>query len=407
MKVYKYSARSSAGHVVSGALAASSLEEATGLARAHGEVVSLVPLAGETERRVPKARRTGLDAGPGLKDVYGFTDQLAVMVDANVSIRKALEGIAQNTKNRKFRKILEQVTTDVTAGRPFSEALAAHPKVFSPFYVNMVRAAEMSGELGHMLERIAQSLFQQIETRRMLIGAMVYPTILFFMSVGAIVFCLTFALPRFTALFAGHEALLPKPTKILMAISDGLRTYWYVLLGGLAAAILAIRHAIDSPWGRPLWDRIKLRIPIIRPMLRALYIFQNMRTMGELVEAGAPMLNILSISADISPNTGYKQLWMRVQADVRKGVKIARSLRGDPLLPSNVVEMVAAGEEAGMLGKVLHSIARYYEKELQARIKAVSAMIEPIMIIAMGVIVGFIAMSILLPVFKMSAVVGQ
>jgi type IV pilus assembly protein PilC len=407
MHVYKYSARSSSGHVVSGALAASSMEEATGLARAYGEVVSLVPLAGETERRAPKARWTGLDAGPGLKDVYSFTDQLAVMIDANVSIRKALEGVAQNTKNRKFRAILHQVAEDVTAGRPFSEALGAHPKVFSAFYVNMVRAAEMSGELGHMMERISSDLSQQIDTRRMLIGAMIYPAILFFMAVGAVVFCLTFALPRFTALFAGNEALLPKPTKILMAISDGLRTYWYVILAAMGAGVFAFRQAARSAWGRPLWHRIKLRIPVIRPMLRALYIFQSMRTMAELVEAGAPMLNILSIASDISPNTGYKKLWVRVQSDVRKGVKIARSLRGDPLMPSNVVEMVAAGEEAGMLGKVLHSIARYYEKELQARIKAVSAMIEPIMIIAMGAIVGFIAMSILLPVFKMSSVVAQ
>jgi type IV pilus assembly protein PilC len=234
---------------------------------------------------------------------------------------------------------------------------------------------------------------------------MIYPAIICFMAVGATVFLLSFALPRFMALFAGKDALLPAPTLVLIALSNFLRSYWYLVVVGAGTLILGFNYVTRTSWGRPYWDTVKLRIPIFNRMLRAMYITQSVSTMGELVSAGAPMLDTLLITADISTNTLYKRMWQSVHNDVRRGTKIAQSLSGNPLMPPSVVQMISAGEESGTLGEVLRDVAEYYSDELRGAIKAVTTAIEPLMIVIMGVVVGFIVMSIILPIFKMSSLV--
>jgi type IV pilus assembly protein PilC len=269
----------------------------------------------------------------------------------------------------------------------------------------MVRASELSGNFGQMLERIAGYLSQQLETRRMVRGAMIYPAIIAVMAVATTIFLLAWVLPKFTTLFTGKEHLLPKPTLFLMAASRFLRTYWYALLGGFAALAWGFYYAVHTPGGRVRWDRAKLRLPLFRRMLRALYITRGLHTMGELINAGVPMLETLAITADVSGNAVYEDLWRNVQTAVKEGSKISQPLARQRLLPKNVVQMVAAGEESGNLGKVLGDVSDYYSKELRSTIKAVTAMIEPCMMVVMGVLVGFIAMSIILPIFKMSSLV--
>jgi len=263
----------------------------------------------------------------------------------------------------------------------------------------------MSGNFAKMLERIAAYLQQQCETRSMVRGAMVYPAIIGVMAVVTTIFLLTFVLPRFTALFAGKEALLPTPTKALIAVSDFLRARWYIVVGAFLAAAVSFRMWLKTRNGRIAWDRTKLRIPIFRKMLRALYITRGMHTMGELISAGVPMLETLKITGEVSGNILYKALWMQVHNSVKQGEKIATPLAKQRMLPKNVVQMISAGEESGKLGDVLRDVAEYYSGELRSTIKAVTAMIEPLMIVVMGVVVGFIAMSIILPIFKMSSLV--
>ena len=405
MQGYKYEMRDATGRTNRGVIQAASLQEASDLVRAHGDLRSIAPLSRGPGNILGRMRTTTIDFGPGLRDILSFTNQLAVMIKAGINIRDAIGGIAEQVESAKFRRILQQIKSDVESGRPFSEALAKYPKVFSPMYVNMVRASELSGSLGRMLERIADYLSQQLDTRAMVRGAMIYPAVIFVMATGTTIFCLVFALPRFASLFADQATLLPKPTAVLMAVSKFIRAYWYGIIVAVVALSCGFYRVIHTTWGRPCWDRVKMRIPIFKSMLRALYISQSVRTMGELVMAGAPMLDTLSITADVSGNTLYKRMWQSVQASVRQGSKIARSLSGYRLLPAMVVQMISAGEESGTLGEVLRGVSDYYAKELQRKIKAVTSIIEPLMILVMGVIVGLIAMSILLPIFKMSSLV--
>ncbi len=407
MPMYEYQLRGQGGGVTAGQIAAGSLAEAATMVRNQGAgyLLDISPTKGDGKSLLERIRTFSIDFGPGPKDVFTFTNQLAVMIKAGIDVRGATESIAEQVENPKFRKILVAIREDLESGKPFSEALAKHPKVFSSLYVNMVRASEMSGNFGHMLERISAYLHQQIETRSMIIGAMVYPIIIATMAISTTIFLLTFVLPKFTTLFAGKEDLLPMPTTVLLAISAFLRGYWYVVVAVVAAVVGGFLYFIRTPFGCKWWDLTKLRLPLLKRVFRALYITRSLQTMGEMVNAGVPMLETIRITAEVSGNTFFRQMWMAVHKSVKGGKQIAGPLVRHGLLPGNVVQMISAGEESGKLAEVLTDVADFYAQELKNVIKAVTAMIEPLMIVLMGVLVGFIAMSIILPIFKMSQLV--
>jgi len=407
MPQYRFQARQSSGQVQAGVLTADNAATAAAILRNQGQhVLQLVPLQSSAKRGFRLGEMLNYSSGPSQKDILDFTTQLAVMIRAGISLRAALEGISEQVQNPRFRKILTQIKMDVESGKQFSEAIQKYPKLFSPLYVNMVRASEMSGSFSKMLDRIASYLQQQIETRKMVIGAMIYPGIIGTMAVGVTVFLLTFVLPRFATVFKGKEHALPAPTKFLMALSAWMVNYWYVLVGAIIVAIIAFFFFIKTEVGRLWWDKTKLTMPLFKRMFRALYISRSLNTMGELLNAGVPMLDTLAITGDISGNMLYKKMWRSVYASVKQGKKIAGQLNKSKLLPKSVVQMIGAGEESGKLGEVLNDVSDFYARVLRDAIKAVTSMIEPIMIVVMGGIVGFIAMSIILPIFKMSSIVS-
>jgi type IV pilus assembly protein PilC len=407
MPSYRYEVRQASGQTQVGLLTAPTMIAASEMLRAQQAfIVALAPAElSRAGKSVGAWLNDYLSTGPGLRDVANFTNQLAVMIKAGISIRQALEGIADQTENAKFKQILLAVRKDVEAGRSFSDSLARYPRAFSPLYVNMVKASELSGSFGTMLERITEYLNSQIETRSMVVGAMIYPCVIATMAIGTTIFLLTFVVPQFVMIFKGKEALLPLPTKMLLFLSGMLRTYWYIFLAAAGGGVWGFFTMIRTLWGRLWWDKMKLTIPVMKKMFRALYITRSLHTMGELVNAGVPMLDTLAITADISGNMHYRRMWRNVYASVKTGKKLATPLQKSPLLPRAVVQMISAGEESGKLGETLDSVVKFYQKELRATIKAVTSLIEPLMIIVMGGIVGFIAMSIILPIFKMSQLV--
>lgn len=347
-----------------------------------------------------------VEFGPSSKDILSFTNQLAVMVRAGISLQDALEAIAEQQDTKKFAAVIMDLKKRIEEGQSFSQALAEHPDVFSNLYINMVAAAEISGSLSLMLQKLAEYLDQEAETRSQVKGAMVYPIIIAVMAVSVTIFLLCFVLPRFTAIFAGKEHLLPKPTRMLMAGSAFLRGNWYYIVPAIGAAIWAFLYFINTTIGRLWWDKTKLVLPLVKKLCRSLYITRSLHTMGVLTRAGVPILNTISITAQISGNVLYKEMWVGVYEEVRRGFKIAPSLRRYKLMPSNVVQMIRSGEDSGTLADVLRDVAEFYARELKTVIKTTVSMIEPIMIVLMGVLVGFIAMSIILPIFKMSNVVA-
>ena len=264
----------------------------------------------------------------------------------------------------------------------------------------------MSGSFAKMLDRIAAFIAQQLETRKMVVGASVYPGMIATMAIGVTVFLLTFVLPRFATVFAGKEEILPAPTKMLLGLSEWMVNNWILLVGMAVLAIIGLLATLKTNVGQLWFDRLKLTAPLFKGMFRALYVSRSLQTMGELLNAGVPVLDAVGVTGDISGNRLYKNLWKRVQSAVREGRKLHEELDGSPLLPSSVVQMVAAGEESGRLGEVLEEVAEFYQRALRDAIKTMTSMIEPILIVIMGSIVGFIAMAIILPIFKMSSLVS-
>ena len=407
MPHYKYEIRQSNGALSTGMVEAVNLSAAGSMLRAAGHyVMTLSPVAtGGATNLAQKIATLSIQFGPGLRDVQAFTNQLSIMIKAGINIRSAIEGIGEQVENPKFRAMIQQIKLDVEAGKPFSDALARYPKTFGSLYVNMVRASEMSGNFGEMLERVGEYQTQQMETRSMVRGAMIYPCVIGFMAISVTIFLLTFVLPKFVSLFSGKEHMLPKPTKALLAMSHFMRVYWYICIAGAAASIWGFLYLIRTEGGKVWWDATKLRIPIFKKMFRALYITRSLHTMGELVNAGVPMLETISITADVSGNILYSNMWRSVYRAVKQGKKISYPLSREKLLPRNVIQMISAGEESGQLAQVLRDVSVHYSKELRNIIKAVTALIEPLMIIIMGFIVGFIAMSVILPIFKLSSLV--
>ncbi len=400
---YRFQVRNARGETVGGVLAAESVAGAAQVLRGRGDhILQLAPAVGGESAWKRLNESLSLSAGPSQKDILDFTTQLAVMIRAGISIRSALEGISEQVANAKFKRILIQIKGDVESGKQFSEAIARHPKLFGPLYVSMVRASEMSGSFGRMLDRIANYLAQEAETRRMVVGASIYPGIIALMAIGTTVFLLTFVLPSFAGVFKGKEEALPAPTTFLLGLSKFMIEYWWLILlavGGVVAAFLSfIRTEIGGLW----WDGFKISAPVLKRMFRALYLSRSLQTMGELLNAGVPMLDTLAITGDVAGNRHYRRLWRSVHNSVKQGKQLQTQLSRSPLLPRSVVQMVSAGEESGRLGEVLDEISGYYAKALRDAIKAVTGMIEPIMIVLMGSIVGFIAMAIILPIFKMS-----
>ena len=237
MRSFSYELRDMSGLTSSGVIEASSEKEAAEIVRTQGELLSISSTGWRVGRSLDRLRKARIDSGPSQRDVFMFTSQLAVMAKAGVNIRDALHSMVEQMPECKFRSIVDEITSEVEGGQPFSAALAAYPKLFSPLVIHMIRAAELSGTMGQMLDRIAGYLEQQLETRGMVRGAMAYPAIVFCMAIGATTFLMTFALPKFTTMFAGKSALLPTPTVILLAVSNVLRVYWYAVLGGAVGAV--------------------------------------------------------------------------------------------------------------------------------------------------------------------------
>jgi type IV pilus assembly protein PilC len=328
------------------------------------------------------------------------------MTKAGISIDDALEAMSGQCENQKFATVIAGIKKDVLGGQSLSQSISKHPGIFSNLYVNMIAAAEVSGSLASMLEKLADYLDQEMDTRSQVRSAMVYPIIIGVMAVGVTIFLLTFVLPRFTAIFVGKEFLLPKPTKIIMALSAMLRGYWFIIIPVIGGFLWGFFYFIKTPLGRFWWDKTKLAVPLMRRLCRSLYITRSLHTMGVLINAGVPILDTLTITSEISGNVHFRQMWQSVQNSVKEGHKIASSLSGYSLLPNSVVQMIRSGEESGKLAEVMSDVSEFYARELKSVIKTVTSMIEPIMIVLMGLMVGFIAMSIILPIFKMSSVVA-
>lgn len=338
--------------------------------------------------------------------VVYFTNQLAVMVDTGISLADALGHIAAQEQNPTLRRIIADLKATVEEGQPFSAALSRHPKLFNTTYCALVRAAEATGGMGLMLDRIARYMRQEVETRSKVRAALAYPAVMAVLAVAVTVFLLTYILPKFVPLFSRKGVQLPFPTRVMMGISAALTDYWYIWTGGaavLAGGLLYLRH---TPEGRAALDRLRLSLPVLGPLFLKVAVSRSIRTLGTVLQNGVPMLEAIDLAAAVSANVYFEQLWRQVADHVTQGGQVCEALARDPLFPRALTQMVAAGEQTGKLGQVLERASAYYEQEVETAVKATTNLIEPLMIVFMGLVVGAIAMALLLPVFTLSRNAG-
>ena len=406
MTTFAYTARDDRGQLINGTLEAMDKTDAGKQLRGEGKYI--VKLAETNAGQAAAQNVTFEERYRRIKrdDVIYFAHQMSVMIETGVTLGEALESIAEQTTNEHFAAVVKDVSEAVQGGQPFSDAMARHRKVFPPLMISLIKASEASGTMGPMLERISEYLTKERNTMKSVRGAMTYPIIMTVVAMSVTVFLLAFVLPRFGKIYMNRGAVLPAPTRMLLFISEMVTTYWYVWVGLAAAFIGGTVYARKQPWGKRGIDWLKLHTPIVGTMFNQLYLTRAMRTMGTMISSGVPMLDMITIVKDVTNNTYYEELWQEVDEQLRQGVQLSNAFFESPLIPSSISRMVHSGEKAGRLGVVMDRIAGFTEHDFDEAVKRTTEFIEPAMVAFMGILIGFVAISLLLPIFSVGRVMA-
>ncbi len=404
MGQFLYEARDGSGQLTSGSLVAASLAEASRQLRAEGKF----PVRIDPASAGAAAKASPAQSGGRVKrdEVIYFAHQIAVMIDTGVTLGEALETVAEQTTNPAFKSVMDDVNNRVQSGSSLSDALAAHRRVFPELMTSLIRASEASGTMSQMLERICIYLNKERETIKKVRGAMIYPMVMTLFALTVTVFLLIFVLPRFAKIYATRGAALPLPTQILLGTSSLLIDYWYIWVSLSAGLTVVGWWFFTRPVGRRFVDLMKLKLPIIGPMFNQLYLTRAMRTMGTMIAAGVPMLDMIQIARAVTHNSYYEDLWDEVDQQVQSGSQLSQPLFDSSLIPASIARMVHSGEKAGRLGTVMERVAEFTEKDFDETVARCTQFIEPAMIGFMGGLIGFVAISLLLPIFSVSSVVA-
>ena len=333
-------------------------------------------------------------------DLAVFSRQLATMITSGMSILRALYVLEEQTENKQLKNTIVAVRKDVEAGLPLSDAMERHPKVFNPLFIAMTRAGETGGLLEGSLLRVADQLEKDASLRRQIKSAMIYPTLVIVFAVGVMMALVAFLVPVFQNVFKEFGGELPAITKVSVAMSHLVIDDWWLLIGGTIAVIVAFVKWKASSWGRPQWDRFRLRIPMkIGTIVQEVAIARWSRTLAALTGAGVPLLHALEITGKTAGNVVVEDAMDTIIASVKRGGTISVPLADIPIFPMMVTNMVGVGEETGALDAMLGKIADFYDDRVDASVKGLTSIMEPIMIIVIGGIVGFIVISMYMPLF--------
>lgn len=405
MAQYAYRARDRRGGIISGVLSAVTQDDLTQQLRVEGmSVLSITQRRGDGGL-LGKLSRIQFGS-PRIKqsDIVLFANQLAVMVDTGVPLAEALDAILQQTDNVTLRKVLSAVSEDVEGGETFSDALEKYPKYFSTMFVSMVRAGEESGNLGAMLTDVAEYLVEAQETRRQIKGAMAYPAFMATLAVVVVVVLMTFVLPKFTKIYEQKKAILPVPTRILLNLSDFVTGHWMVLVGVVAVVVTAAVIFLRRPAGKRFLDTVIIRSPVFGDVARKYGMSRSFRALGTMVAAGVPVISALEIARRTATNSHFGAMFTRAIEKVSEGETLSDQFFASEFIPVTTAQMIFAGEKSGRLGEVLLKVSAFANRDLKGAVKTMTTMLEPLMIAVMGVIVGGIAISLLLPMLTMSKV---
>ncbi len=342
----------------------------------------------------------------GTSDRMFFTEQLALLLETGESLVGALTTIVKQTENAEMRKIVEKLAQDISEGRSFGAALAEHPAVFSSTYVNLISASESGGFMHEVLEQLLHMDEKREQLRSTLVSAATYPMFLIAFSFAVVVFVLVVVFPKFGSMFQSIYDQLPASTKVLMGVSDVMRQYWIFLVAGVAVFFIAFRQWLASDSGSARVDYLKLHTPGVREIFTQIYLVQSLQVMSLSLTNGVSVMESLEACRDVVRNTLFRNQIAKVEESVQSGSGVAAGLADSPFLPDLAKHMIATGEQTGNLGKVMGRICVYYETQLTKKLDSVSKLAEPIMLLIMGVVVGVLVSSLILPIFKLSRAVS-
>jgi type IV pilus assembly protein PilC len=402
---FKFEAKDAAGKVVKGSVTANSQADAVAdLRRRNLQPVEVTQSGGiaswfQKPKRGKKAMARKSSAKKGELEV--FTRQLSTMLSAGIPMLEALEILADQAESPGFAFCLDRVVNDIRSGSDLSKSLEPHKRVFSHIYVSMIRAGEVSGQIDIILTRLAEYLEASAHLRSEIKSAMTYPVISLVLVIGIASFLMIGIVPSFKPVFESLEVELPALTVLIMDIAFFMRDYWYLIFGSMAGAFFALKAVCKTPKGAYAKDQVMLRVPVFGILFKKVALSRFARTFSTLVKSGVPILGAMEIVSDTAGNLVISRIVDSARDAVRNGESLSDPFSKSTVFPPMVVKMMSIGERSGALDTLLEKIAEFYDQQVEAEVKGLTSMIEPIMIAIMGVIVGGIVLAVFLPIFKL------
>ena len=408
--IFDYKAVSVEGKSQKGLIEAENAKTARQKLKKQGLMVTEI----KEKNAVPKSGSATSPNGPSggglfgarasVKDIAMMTRQLASLIKANIPLVEALSALTEQSDKPLLKVTLAQVRQDVNEGLSLAKAMAKHPRIFDTIFVNMIEAGESSGTLGLVLLRLADLKEAQMRLRSKVISGMTYPALMMGVAFILLIVIFTFVIPQLTKVFTSMNKPMPPTTKFLIAVSDILITYWYAFLGGLGFSVWSFLRWSRSETGKPQWDATKLRIPLFGPLIRMIAVTRFASTMATLLGSGVPILGAMNIAKNLVGSIPIANAIDNARENITEGQSIADPLKKSGQFPPLVIHMIAIGEKTGELPAMLANVAESYEEQVNSRIEGMTALLEPLMIIGMGGVVGFIVMSIFVPLLDISNV---
>lgn len=400
MPSYSYIARETA----SGREIRSTVEAATEQA-AVAALLNRSLLVVSIEERISKKGKTK-GGKVSLADLVVFTRQLATMIDAGIAIVQSLQALADQYSNKVMRDVIRDITTRVESGESFSEALQKHPKAFSRLYISMVAAGEKGGLLAEILARLATYLENSARLRRKVKSTMMYPIVVSTVAIAITVFLLVKVVPVFKDVYSGFGAKLPGPTEFLMTLSDLMGHYLWVFLIGLGAIVYGWLYFIKTKGGRDFWDKQRISLPVFGPIAHKICLARFTRTLASLIRSGVPILEVLQIVSQTVDNTLMEKAIKAASADIERGEGIATALGKHPVFPSMIIRMISAGEQTGNIDNMLERVSNFLDEEIETMLSGLMSLLEPLLIVFLGLLVGGMVICMYLPIFNLGNIVS-
>jgi type IV pilus assembly protein PilC len=399
---YTWKGRSPSGELLSGEYQTDNKDELVSYLRKRKIIITSV-----REKGAALAIKLPMKDRVTVKDIGVFTRQFATMINAGLPMVQCLDILAQQTEKVYFRESIARVMSDVEGGSTLAESMGRHPKIFNQLYVNMVEAGEAGGILDVILTRLATFLEKLDQLQRKVKSALTYPAVVGFVALGATAFMLIFIIPTFAKMFSDFGGALPLPTRIVIALSNFLRTFWWALVGGVIGMVVTLQRYYKTENGRLTIDRLLLKVPVLGLVIRKGAVARFTRTLGTLISSGVPILSGLEITARTAGNRVVELAVMSTRESISQGNTIADPLKACGVFPPMVTQMISVGEQTGALDEMLEKIATFYDSEVDTAVDSLTSIIEPVMIVIMGVVVGGMLIAMYLPMFKLVTIVGN